>query len=153
MMSAMPLNEFANKLEMIMPRLMNGFSRQHQNEFFRGKITLPQFVILSYLEKEGPVRMTDLALFMNVTTAAMTGIIARLVRLGYVRRQADPKDRRIIKVTLTAKGEQTIKKAHQERRQVILHVFGQISEMEREDYLRILMHIQEIVQQRAEDSK
>jgi DNA-binding MarR family transcriptional regulator len=70
-----------------------------------------------------------------------------------VRRQADPKDRRIIKVTLTAKGEQTIKKAHQERRQVILHVFGQISEMEREDYLRILMHIQEIVQQRAEDSK
>lgn len=148
-MSPMTLHEFADKLETIIPRLMHGFSH-HQNDFFRCRITLPQLIILVYLEKEGATRMTDLALSMKVSTPAMTGIVARLVRLGYVRRQADPKDRRIIKVELTAKGERTIKKAHHERRQLILDVFGQISEMEREDYLRILMHVQEILQQKVQ---
>lgn len=152
-MSAMPINVFADRLETIIPRLLNGLSRRNQNEFFKGKLTLHQFIVLGYLEKQGALRMTDLAVFMGVTTAAMTGIVSRLVHLGYVRRQADPKDRRIIKVSLTAKGESSIKKLHEERRQMILDVFGQISENDREDYLRILMHVQEILQQRNENLK
>jgi DNA-binding MarR family transcriptional regulator len=144
-MAAMPLNEFADKLGLILPKIMREFGRRHQNELMRGLISLPQFIIMDYLGDEGPVCMTDLARFGGVSMAAMTGIVARLVRSGYVCRQADPKDRRIIKVCLTMKGQKAVKKVHEERRHVILDVFGKISEMEREDYLRILLRIKEVV--------
>jgi DNA-binding MarR family transcriptional regulator len=144
-MSAMPLNIFADKLDVILPLITKEITHRHQNELYRGTITMPQFIILSYLEKQGPTRMTDLAIYMSVSTAAMTGAVSRLVRFGYVRREADPKDRRIIKVRLTAKGEAVVRRVHLERRQSIIDVFGKISEMEREDYLRILMRIQEVL--------
>ena len=152
-MAAMSLNVFADKLDVIMPLISKEFVRRHQNELYRGTITMPQFLVLTYLEKQGAVRMTDLAIYMNVSTAAMTGAISRLVRLAYVRREADAKDRRIIKVRLTAKGEAVVRKVHDERRQSFIDVFGKISETEREDYLRILMRIKEALSLQNKDPR
>ena len=47
--------------------------------------------------------MTDLARFMTVSAAAMTGIMDRLVRDGYAARGYDTKDRRIIKAKLAGR--------------------------------------------------
>ena len=89
--------------------------------------------------------MTDIAHFMQVTTAAMTGIVARLVRDGYVVRIYVPKDRRIIKIRLTAKASALVKKINQQRRKALINVFGNISADDRKNYLRILMQIKDIL--------
>lgn len=146
-MAAMPIERFADRLNEVIPVVMREFARRQQNELFRGKITLAQFVVLSFLDHAGSARMTDLAHFLRVTTAAMTGIIARMVRSGYVHRAADPKDRRIIKVKLSPKGAAILSRINGERRQMIVDVFGQVSENEREDYLKVLTHIKEILTQ------
>ncbi|HPL82741.1 MAG TPA: MarR family transcriptional regulator, partial [Candidatus Omnitrophota bacterium] len=82
----MPLSEFADKLNEIMPVLMREFVRMQPAEVYKGKITLPQISILQHLNSQDPVKMTDIANFMKVTTAAATGIINRLVNSGYVLR-------------------------------------------------------------------
>lgn len=144
-MAPIPINVFADKLNEIIPVLMKEFAKRQENDLFKGKITFPQFVVLNFLHHEGPTKMTDLAHFMRVTTAAMTGIVNRLVRAGYALRVVDPKDRRIIKVKSASKGKGVVARVDAERRRMIIEIFGQISETEREGYLRILTHIKDIL--------
>ena len=139
------LSEFADKINELMPVIMKGFSRQHVNELFKTRVTLPQFFILVFLYREGESKMSDLAHVMNVTTAAMTGIVDRLVRERCLERVYDPEDRRIIKVRLTDKGSELVKKINQQRRGMIIKIFGRISESDRQDYLRILTQIKDIL--------
>lgn len=142
-MAAISLPEFADKINEIMPVIMREFIKQQTAAFYKEKITLPQFIILDVLNRQGRLHMSELAGIMNVTTAAMTGIIDRLVRDGYLERIPDPRDRRIIRVRLTARGNKVVKNVSQRRRQTIINVFGRITQAERENYLNILMHIRD----------
>jgi DNA-binding MarR family transcriptional regulator len=84
---------------------------------------------------------------MGVSTAAVTGLVDRLVKYAYIVRVFDPGDRRIIRIKLTAGGLSLVKKVNQQRRQMIISIFEKISEADRKDYLRILMQIKEILDQ------
>lgn len=144
-MPEISLSEFADKLNQLMPAVIKEFARRQTNELYKGKITLPQFLILGFLDRGGESRMTDIARFMGITTAASTGIVDRLVKSGYAVRDYDAKDRRIIRMKLTQSGSILVKKVNKERRQMIIDIFGKISSLEREKYLEILTHIYSIL--------
>jgi len=144
-MSQLSISQFADRMNEIMPVIMREFARRQVNELYKGKITLPQFLALEFLHRESECKMSALAHFMGVTTAAMTGIVERLVKGGYAARVYDPKDRRIIKIKLTAKGNELVKKINAQRRQMVINIFGKIPETDRQEYLRILMQIKEIL--------
>jgi DNA-binding MarR family transcriptional regulator len=146
-MPYIPLSDFADRLNQLMPQIMRGFMRRQTNELLKGKITLPQFLILNFLDKEGESNMTHLAQFLNVSTPAATGIVDRLVKYGYIARVFDPEDRRIIKIRLTPKGSSLVNKINQQKRQSTIDIFSRISEKERNDYLKILMRIRDIITQ------
>jgi DNA-binding MarR family transcriptional regulator len=141
----MPLSEFADKLNEIMPVLMREFARMQPAEVYKDKITLPQILILQHLNSQDPVKMTDIANFMKVTTAAATGIINRLVKSGYVLRVLNDQDRRVIKVKITPKGLLLMKKLALDRRKKVIHLFSKVSEQDRRDYLRILTRIKDTI--------
>ena len=144
-MEQISLSEFADKMNEIIPLISKDFLRQQSSEFYKIKVTLPQIIILNFLHAQGEARMSDLAYTMEVTTAAMTGIVDRLVRESYVTRVYDPSDRRIVKIRLTSKGKILVERINRQRHQMIIKIFGKISEPERQDYLRILMHIRDIL--------
>jgi DNA-binding MarR family transcriptional regulator len=139
------VHEFADKMNEVMPVMIKEFSRRHASEIYKGKITLPQFLILNFLHGNEDSKMSDLAHFMFVSTAAMTGMVERLVKCGYVAREYEPKDRRIIKIKLTSKGSELAGKINRERRRIIIDVFGKVSEADRSNYLRVLMKIKEVL--------
>ena len=139
------INEFADKLNNMMPVMIKEFSRRQAGEIYKGKITLPQFLILGFLHNNGDSKMCAIAKFMSVTTAAMTGMVDRLEGLGYVKREPEPEDRRIIKVVLTSKGRELVNKINLRRREMIVDVFGKISGQDRMDYLRVLTRVKDIL--------
>jgi len=139
------IHEFADKLNSMMPVMIKEFSRRQAGEIYKGKITLPQFLILGFLHNNSDSKMCAVAKFMSVTTAAMTGMVDRLERLGYVKREHEPEDRRIIKVVLTSKGQELVNKINLKRREMIMDVFGKISGQDRTDYLRVLTKIKDIL--------
>jgi DNA-binding MarR family transcriptional regulator len=141
------LLEFARRMNEVMPVIAQGFARRQASKLYKCKLTLPQILILDFLNQQGESKMTDMARFMRVTTAAMTGIVERLVRDGYCIRVYSPEDRRIIKIKLTSRGSVLIKQINEQRRKMVIKIFGQISEPDRQDYLRILMQIKEILTQ------
>lgn len=141
----MSLPEFADRINQIMPVMFREFARRQVSELYKGKITIPQFLLLESLYREGESKMTVLAHFMKVTTAAMTGIVERLVRDGYVLRVYDHRDRRIVKVGLTSKGKELVKSVNEHRRGMVIRIFSKISESDRADYLRIISRIKDIL--------
>jgi DNA-binding MarR family transcriptional regulator len=140
------LLQFADQLQEIMPVIMRGLIKREECELLKSKITPAQFIILDFLAKKDESKMTDVAHFIGVTTAAMTGIVDRLVRDNYAVRVFDPKDRRIVKVRLTAKGIEWVKRIKHQKRQMTIRIFNKIPEAERQDYLRILGHIRDILE-------
>jgi DNA-binding MarR family transcriptional regulator len=147
------LPEFADKLSKLLPEIARGTLRREAVELSCGHITMPQFLILNSLEKDGETRMTDIARTMGVTTAAATGIVDRLVKGSYVQRVYDSNDRRIIKIKLSSKGRELVQRICKQKMQGIIEVFGKIPSVDRENFLKILMRVHEIVLHEEESVK
>jgi DNA-binding MarR family transcriptional regulator len=142
------LDEFAEKFSRILPFFIREFARRQSSELYRGKITVQQLVALSFLsysnEKEG-AKMSEIAKNLHVTMPAATGVVDRLIREGFALRYNDQNDRRIIRVKITKKGENIVKKIHRQRKEMIRRIFGGLSKEEREGYLRLFVRIGQIL--------
>lgn len=149
-MTSLSLTEFADRMNEIMPILAKEFVRRHVSELYKGKITLPQCLVLEFLHREGEAKMTQLAQFMKVSTAAMTGIVDRLVGSGYCLRVHQPQDRRVIKIRLSSQGNELVRKIHTHKRQMLINIFRRVSERDRRDYLRVLTRIRDILTKEKE---
>lgn len=147
-MKTLTLTAFADELNALIPHLMKEFAARQSNELYKGRISLPQFILLAYLAKDAHRKMKDVARALGVTTAAATGSVGRLVKTGYATRVFDDSDRRIVRVKLTSKGERIFKKINLQRRKVIVAIFSKLSSSERGNYLRTLKHISEILKWR-----
>lgn len=144
-MPQVSLSEFADKINEYMPVIINGVFRRNENELFRGKITMPQFLVLSFLLRQGQTNMTALARYLDVSTPAVTGIVERLVRDAYAVRGYDAKDRRVIKIQLTAKGNELVKRINRQKRLLTIKVFGKLPAGDRQNYLQVMTKIKDIL--------
>lgn len=70
-----------------------------------GELSAHQASVLSHLDPVDPTRVGELAEHMGVTPSTMSLGIKRLVRDGYVRREQDPSDGRVVLLRLTPAGE------------------------------------------------
>lgn len=76
----------------------------------RGNISFAQFYLMSYLGTSRDLTMTDIARKMGHSTAAATGLVDRLEKLGYVERMHAADDRRKVLVRITVKGLDLVSK-------------------------------------------
>lgn len=67
-----------------------------------GDLTPSQRSALASLDREGPLRMSDLAAIERVTAPSMTGIVGRLEQRGLVDREINPDDARSTVVAITS---------------------------------------------------
>lgn len=85
----------------------------------------PQLEALFYISKNSPT-IKDLSMRMHVTSSASTQLIEGLVKLGYVKREEDVSDRRIVRVILTEDGRMHIKEF---KEKIILHVTPRLAHL------------------------
>jgi DNA-binding MarR family transcriptional regulator len=83
-------------------------------ELNRGNVSFPQFFLLAYLSSEEYLTMSDIAKKMGHSTAAATGLVDRLEKLGYVERIHAAEDRRKIMVRITQKGVELVTRMRKE---------------------------------------
>ncbi len=77
-------------------------------ELNRGNLSYPQFFLLTYLSSAEYLTMTDIAKKMGHSTAAATGLVDRIEKLGFVERVHASDDRRKILVRITSKGVELV---------------------------------------------
>ena len=73
-----------------------------------GNVSYAQFFLMGYLTSEDYLSMTDIAKKMGHSTAAATGLVDRLEKLGYVERVHAADDRRKVMVRITDKGAELV---------------------------------------------
>ncbi|WP_393971831.1 MarR family transcriptional regulator [Oxyplasma meridianum] len=64
-------------------------------------ISFSGMFLISYIAKRGPQKLTDLAVRINQTKSSITYIVSALERKGFLKREYDENDRRVIWVTAT----------------------------------------------------
>ena len=99
------LRQEAEKLADMFTVLQRRFVLNLSKELTRGNVSFPQYLLLGFLSQQPePLTMSEVAQRMRHTTAAATGLVDRLERLGYAKRQTGQTDRRVVFVNITPKG-------------------------------------------------
>jgi DNA-binding MarR family transcriptional regulator len=63
------------------------------------------------IERRGPLTLGQLATLERIKPPSVTRMVAALERAGLVRREADTRDRRISRLSLTADGQRTVQRS------------------------------------------
>lgn len=127
----------AGRLAQIFTVLQRSFVLNLSKELARGHVSFSQYCLLSFLREAGPLSMTDIAQRMGHTTAATTGIVDRLEKLGHVGRSTGRQDRRKIFVELTPTGAALVGKVHDDMVTNLLKMMDLLDPAERKSWLQI----------------
>jgi DNA-binding MarR family transcriptional regulator len=114
-------------------------------ELNKGNVSFPQFFLLTYLSSEEYLTMSDIAKKMGHSTAAATGLVDRLEKLGYVERVHAAEDRRKIMVRITAKGVELVSRM---RSEIATDLAGILAGMD-EDQAEAVEHTKRAINGRA----
>ena len=91
-------------------------------------LTLPQFDVLAQLHRRPEGRTPrELTRELLVTAGNLTGVIARLSRLGLVRREPVPGDRRAVRIRLTPRGRRVMRRAIPRHRRDVRRLLAHVS--------------------------
>ena len=77
--------------------------------------TLPQFFLLMHLRHREHCGISDISEHMEITNAAASQLVEKLVQAGFLERVEDPDDRRAKQVSLSPAGEELVQKGITER--------------------------------------
>jgi DNA-binding MarR family transcriptional regulator len=90
-------------------RVMVGRLRRRLHETYDSReLSMSQASVLSRLEKDGPMSVTELAAAERVRQQSAGTILAELAGRGLVERHPDPADGRRTMVSLTAAGRESV---------------------------------------------
>jgi DNA-binding MarR family transcriptional regulator len=78
-------------------------------------LSMPQFSIMMQLHYRGTCGVSDISDRFEVTNAAASQLVEKLVQSGYLERAEDPSDRRAKLVTLSRKGKLLVGRGVEER--------------------------------------
>jgi len=93
-----------------------------------GGLTGPQVWAMKVVAESAPIRVTDLARRMYLHPSTVVGILDRLEQQGQVTRTRSEKDHRVVKVSLTAKGRETVSKVPQIAQGLLLSGLKELSD-------------------------
>ena len=88
---------------------------------------MPQFSILMQLHYRGVCGMSEVSERFEITPAAASQLVDKLVQSGLIRRQEDPQDRRAKSLELTDKGKELIHKGIEERYRWVEPLAGKLT--------------------------
>src|SRR5207253_10558802 len=89
-------------------------------------------VLVALDSADRPVRVSDVARRLKMSLASASALSDRLVRLGYVGRQADPMDRQAVLLEVAAKGSRLLARIERRSNAQLAHALRRMTAHERE---------------------
>jgi len=144
-----PSNQFradAEQLSHIVLEMQRCFVLHLCKELAPGNVSFPQFFLLAYLDQKEVLTMSAIAQKMGHTTAAASGLVARLENLGMVVRSVARDDRRKVMVCITPKGSELVRRIRQEMVGNLMKIMEYLSPEEQRAWLQIYSKIYDYCQ-------
>lgn len=116
------------------------------------KFSKSEIFALLFLDKRHEVTMTELVEYINSPMSTATGIVDRLVRNGYVKRDRSETDRRIVILKLTEEGNRFIRNLKDIISQYLDMVLNDLTEEEKEFLTHIVIKIVNNLQRKLDNN-
>ena len=97
--------------------------------------------------------MSEIADFLGVSRPAATGLVDRLIAQELVSRDDISDDRRTVKIRITPKGKKIVMNVWEQKRRTLVKVFSQLSPRDREEHIKILERVVEVLGQQIPQNK
>jgi len=126
-------------MDVFMHRSMRGWGRFAKST----GLSMPQFSVMMQLHYRGACGMSKVSEGFDITPAAASQLVDKLVQSGFIQRVEDQNDRRAKLLSLTDKGRELIQQGIEERYRWVEELSAKLSPEEREqisDALNIMTH-------------
>ena len=108
------------------------YSMRASGHFTKARgLSMPQFSILMQLHYRGVCGMSEVSERFEITPAAASQLVDKLVQSGFIRREEDPQDRRAKSLKLTDKGKELIEQSIEQRYRWVEALAGTLTVQER----------------------
>ena len=104
-------------------------------------ISLPQFRLLLFLQQAGRSSSTQCAKALYVVGSSVTRLAARLHASGHLVRSADPSNRTVVILDLTAQGSRLVRRVTARRRRELRRVLDRIDPADRAACAAVLRNV------------
>jgi DNA-binding MarR family transcriptional regulator len=94
------------------------------------------------IEKEEPT-MKRVAEYLHIKAPSATSLIDGLVQVGYIKRVADSKDRRMVQLKITDKGKEYLKDGMRQMSEKIKEVLLKLKKDQIDNFIKIMEDINE----------
>jgi DNA-binding MarR family transcriptional regulator len=131
----------AESLSHIILEMQRCFVLRLCKELAPGNVSFPQFFLLAALDHKEVLTMSAIAQKMGHTTAAASGLVARLQNSGYVLRSSAPEDRRKVMVCITPKGSALVQRIRGEMVGNLMKIMSHLTPDEQKAWLQIYTKI------------
>lgn len=131
----------AEKLSHIILELQRCFVLHLCKELAPGNVSFPQFFLLAVLDQKEVLTMSAIAQKMGHTTAAASGLVARLENLDFVVRSIAREDRRKVMVCITPKGSALVRRIREEMVGNLMKMMAHLSPGEQKAWVQIYSKI------------
>lgn len=114
------------------------FGKQFSKISLQTDLSPAKYWFLMYLYRKDKATVNDLSNEACITSGAASLAIKSLETMGHVKRIRDKEDRRVVWVSLTKKGQETIEEISHKRAKLCEELLEYLTETEREIFLLIM---------------
>lgn len=150
---ARTLLDQATDLQRAVSGLVKKFQFRDRNETVAYGLSVSQAYVLRALSELGPLSMGALAAEMRLSVSTMTRVVAQLDHKSLVRRTSDPRDGRVCRVALSARGQSQWKRIEDELVHSDFEVLQTIPSAERETVIRAIGKLSDAIDHWREQKK
>ncbi|MDY0362747.1 MAG: MarR family transcriptional regulator [Desulforegulaceae bacterium] len=109
--------------------------------------------VIIFLGKNGDERMKDIAEHMNLVVSSLTSIADKLVEKNYVERKRSESDRRIVRLSLTKKGQSFFSELRKIKKTKGREILGLLDNEDKKVYVELMRKMVERSRIKKEKSK
>ncbi len=104
-------------------------------------VNMHQMHTLVFIQENPNITMSSLAKILHISQASATPLVARLQKMGLVRRATDRKNRTMVRLQLTEKGKKHLNSSLQVCQKELHDIFSRIPADDRKQFSNILLNL------------
>lgn len=143
------LDRYVTEALQLLPSLMRSLDRRTPKHARKIGASAAQMRAIIHLAEYGPQTMGELARGLGITTPSATGLVGPLVEKGFLQRERDAVDRRVVRVDLTEGARAEADRLLAERREEIAAALEGMGEEERAHFVDGLRRLIDVYESRT----
>ena len=141
------VEQIADEISRLVPRLIRGM----RTGFIAPRSLTPaQLAVLLAVHEHGSITSGKLSKALRVSAPTVTGLLDRLKLGRYITRSIDTKDRRVVNIHITAKGQSEVRNLMVRIKNRWKTILAQLEPVDREGYLALVKKILQVLDKENE---